>query len=284
MLKNSSVPANPADYLEIDANEATCRSPEELLRSVPFAEFLSFYNRDIRTKIVRAGQLYNPREHTVLPRHVASSPDIIAPRVLEYWEGARVPIHGKKRERECLQKLIEQTVATTRDHLHHALALRDPYDDARCTDTPLWLLKMVPHIKKKLPIRVVSELEKVFQNQYADILISRRRPLVIIENTTNNFVPNLVLGRSTYMKKNRFRPDALIGKARDNDESVPSDLIQRQTWREFFAAIDRALEACGISREKLEEHNGPSEREVYVLPAFIKLMETGYRGYPDLSA
>ncbi len=83
-----------------------------------------------------------------------------------------------------------------------------------------------------------------------------------------------------------------------------SQLRRRQTWREFYATIDRVLQELGIYEQVKELNRRESETEpgrlhyqrqkpqednfegicTLIYPAYMRLRELGYNCYPDLTA
>ncbi len=71
-----------------------------------------------------------------------------------------------------------------------------------------------------------------------------------------------------------------------------SNVRQQQTWREFYATIDRVLGELGLFDEVQRLNVSGTRKSAHdvvtlcelIYPAYVRLRELGYNCYPDLTA
>ncbi len=247
-----------------------CERPEEVLQSETFEKFLSLFNR-AKTK-----QAYEPNStepwELVIPEDVANNP-ALAKEVWKFWNREDTVIEAREEERDRMNRLLE----ATRDYVGEKVKV--VMRGNKLVATPPWFLKVYPECDAKLPWKVVRRLKKTFQalwvvvheEGYGDDATLKS----VVCSVMNNFAFTITDLR--YF----VDTDKIIGH-RGPKGYPTSKLMQQQTYRDFFAAVDQALAETGLSIEHAATLNGVNHR-LYFLPAFMKLLKRGYNIYPDLS-
>jgi hypothetical protein len=66
-----------------------------------------------------------------------------------------------------------------------------------------------------------------------------------------------------------------------------SELLQTQTPKEFYAAVDKSVSDCGIDIRQFslfqEQGKNYIKLNARIFPSYIRLREVGYNHYPDLT-
>jgi|GEM_PF-5317686 len=200
----------------------------------------------------------------------------------------------------------------------HRDAPKEPLLDAvEKAKTPEWILKRYPGVAGELPKHIVEEfngqLEKANElmdryekgldpeklNEKVDLYRARQyserakeenrdasevlEEAFIFTDFMNNFSYMVFGRRHIYSEEDMGEK---FGTARDAGGYEASELLKNQTRREFYDTVLKAIEECGLSYEKGEElfKRPDNSANRYLFPAFLKLMEMGYRRYPDLVA
>ncbi|NYZ77065.1 hypothetical protein H0O02_01995 [Candidatus Micrarchaeota archaeon] len=185
---------------------------------------------------------------------------------------------------------------------------------AEMAKTPEWILKRWPNAPKELPKDAVDDfysclekakglMEKYRKNAFDMESVSDRFDFlrveryvkraarakrdalevleegVIFADYMNNF-SYAIFGRvQTYTKKDMKEK---FGNMRNAGGYEASDLLKNQTRKEFYQTVRKVIEECRLSYEKAEELHEKKAANKYLFPAFLRLMEMGYKRYPDL--
>jgi len=151
----------------------------------------------------------------------------------------------------------------------------------RIIKTPEWVLEINPEVPKRLPLWIVEDLNMVlgrtreWREMYGKIVNSLPLQRYAVLNYMNNFHMRII----DHIP--RLPKDKLGEKIGETRGEKVSELMKNQSYEEFFEIVKKTVEECGLSLEKAKEL-GRSKGTVYLLPAFLKLMEKGYKRYPDL--
>ena len=161
-------------------------------------------------------------------------------------------------------------------------------------ETPGWVLKMNPNAPKELPEWIVKDFNNVLedakkwkkkQKEYFDSIPEDERGEIpetlaaekhAMRGYMNNFYMRIIKDIPT-RKESRLKKKIGI----DRGEGT-SDLMRNQTYGEYYEVVKKTAEKCGVSLEeagKLDIWEGTK----YLLPVFLRLLEMGYKSYPDLS-
>lgn len=150
--------------------------------------------------------------------------------------------------------------------------------------TPDFIFKFCPDAPKKLPIEAVKRLNELLkegeENKYGDFISDKHKRAIYF--WVNNFSYKIthLIPHEMPEKERKTK----IGELYKNEKTVWSNLMKSQTSEEFLETVKKVMEECGLSYEKAGELSMTIKGSLYVLPAFLKLLEMGYKDYPDLSA
>ncbi len=195
-----------------------------------------------------------------------------------------------------------------------------PQEKAKETaKTPEWILKRYPNVSKELPKHIVddfnAQLEKAerlmekygkgglfdtkgitdrinchrVQHSIKKARVENRNAFELLEESfifadyMNNF-SYCIFGRMHIYTKEDMKQK--FGNMRDSGGYEASDLLKNQTREEFHDVVKKVIKECGLSYEEAKELYEKKDISVhqYLFPAFLKLMEMGYKRYPDLIA
>jgi hypothetical protein len=317
-------------------SESICHSPEELLKSRKFAQFLCFFNKAKKKKInddnynrkmaeqiitqktnlikaieeVNQNDSHLPEHQAVLeeqqqrlqelgdyeqlecvtPEQVAQSSEL-AEEVYQFFLNSDIEIQGNELDIRNFNELLEKTLKYIRKEYAEVLA------DNELVDTPDWVIEAYPVCDEKLPARIVRDMELFYQDGWLTVLenvsvqeLSKKEIAErLIGDMMNNFAANYILERDSKAKElssilGKTTSDEALGQkiGRENYNKKRSDLMNSQTYREFFAEIDRAMDEANISAEEARQMDF-EDVHLYLFPAFLELLKRGYKIYPDLS-
>lgn len=188
-------------------------------------------------------------------------------------------------------------------------SLVEPIRLAERVKTPEWIIKRYPNAPKTLSRRVVDDfnaqlerarnlVEQYEKEQKDNDLVAyykekareeKRDLLEIIEEVTiftyymNNFSYYIFHQLKHFYSDEELRQK--IGNARNGGGNEASGLIKNQTRKEFLDTVRAVIAKCGLSYEKAEEmFKNKASPNRYLFPAFLRLLDMGYKSYPDLSA
>ncbi|MEK6951212.1 MAG: hypothetical protein AABX13_05820 [Nanoarchaeota archaeon] len=109
-----------------------------------------------------------------------------------------------------------------------------------------------------------------------------------------NMIHRLPYQNGSPTLRSQIESSRLINRKPPGNHCVPSrnfsPLRRTQTWREFYATIDRVLQEVGIYDEVRQANRGRIKEEnigricTLIYPAYVRLREMGYNCYPDLTA
>lgn len=191
-------------------------------------------------------------------------------------------------------------------------------DKVEKSKTPEWILKRYPDAPKELPKQVVEEFNEhlreageltdryekgLFDMKEVDDRLAHSRVKIyakraekenrdlgkvleealVFTDFMNNFSYTIFGRRQMYSDESMKEK---FGNARNAGGYQASDLLKNQTRQEFYDTMLKVMEECGLSYEKGKElfkMPGNSANR-YLFPAFLKLLEMGYKRYPDLVA
>lgn len=149
--------------------------------------------------------------------------------------------------------------------------------------TPGFIFKFYPDAPERLPIEAVKRLneslKEVKNRGYGNSKDKYKWAIYLWVNNfcynVTHFIPHLIPEKMKRIKIGELYTDATFKR---------SGLLNSQTYEEFLETVKKVMKECGLSYEKVRELSGTIEGSLYVLPAFLKLLEMGYKDYPDLSA
>lgn len=184
---------------------------------------------------------------------------------------------------------------------------QDPLVDSPIVErvrTPRWLLRRYPTLKRRIPRCIVESLNReILAWSHPERCLgldgptieARRRLIdqdrerygqrdtleqIAITHCMNNFCYQI---KYHLLGMDEARRTEKIG---DRSPRV-SEKLRNTTHGEFLDDIRRAIEECGLSLERAleleREGDRVTEPNLYLFPAFVRLLEMGYN-IPDLSA
>ncbi len=191
-------------------------------------------------------------------------------------------------------------------------------DKAEKAKTPEWILKRYPDAPKELPKQIVEEFNEHLQEAgeladryekglfdmekmndrlahsrvevYAERAEKENRDLgevlgeaFIFTDFMNNFSYTVFGRRGLYSEEDM---KGKFGDMRNAGGYEASELLKSRTRQEFYDNVMKAIEECGLSYEKGKElfEKPGNFANRYMFPVFLKLLEMGYKRYPDLVA
>ncbi len=184
--------------------------------------------------------------------------------------------------------------------------------------TPDWILRRYPNVPKEMPRQIVEEFNEYLAkanklmdryeknllnpeklNEKADLYRARQyaerakeenrdarevmEEAYIFTDFMNNF-SYMVFGRVGMYSEEDMKEK--FGNTRNAGGYEASDLLKSQTRQEFYDTVMKVIQECGLSYEEGKElFKKPGNfANRYLFPAFLKLIEMGYKRYPDLVA
>jgi len=149
--------------------------------------------------------------------------------------------------------------------------------------TPDFLFKFCPNAPEKLPAEAVERLNKLLKyvEGRKDIPSKKDKHKLAIYFWVNNFsftIAHVIPSMSEEKKKTKY------SELYKGEESKRSKIMENQTPEEFLETAKKVMAECGLSYEEAGKLGVSIKGNLYVLPAFLKLLEMDYKDYPDLSA
>jgi hypothetical protein len=259
-----------------------CETPEELLHSRRFAEFLSYFNRSER---VSGGK------GIVIPDEVARSQDLAKEVLIFYFRNkalAKIDSENQKRidhlaerayvkVKQDYEEWLMEHPRGGRRRMREILGEDEDYD----VDTPDWIVELSPDCQKTVPMSAHKELERAFQQWHSFCAeasqgeVLARRVLAMV---MNNFYTLFAHRRNKILTVLRGEMGERIGTMCNGC----GPKMAERTWRQFYAEIDRVLHRHGLSAKALVGMD-QIQANLTLLPVFLELLNRGYKVYPDLT-
>lgn len=167
-------------------------------------------------------------------------------------------------------------------------ALKEPLTDRiGKVKTPEWVLKVCPNTPAELPEEFVGRLNRGLEEGKKT---GRKNPpeFAIFLYSMNNFIiknAEFEMFIQAYGEK-WIREKLEPGKKDDVSGMPASNLKKSQSYSEFHSTVAKVISECGLSLERageIDKEEGRVRAHRYLFPAFLKLLDMGYKSYPDLS-
>lgn len=162
---------------------------------------------------------------------------------------------------------------------------REPLiDRIEKVQTPEWVIKIYPNAPVELPKEFVKQLNIGLKMGKR---MGNKNPgeYAIFVFAMNNFT---VKKSNFEMVVKGLKKMQVPKKVYNTPGGRASNLLKSQGYEEFHKTVVRVINECGLSLETAEtmyaEKRSLSKANRYLFPAFLKLLEMGYKSYPDLSA